>query len=74
MCVSLQAGERHRYDAPVCSLVLRQLKSIESTLFPDLSDAARAAQGSVEATDISGTGDAVHHHRYVGRVLLINCE
>jgi hypothetical protein len=59
--VTSQAGERHQYDAPVCSLVLRQLRSIENTLFPDLADAAKAAKASVEGSDISGTGDAVHH-------------
>lgn len=58
---ALQAGERHQYDAPVCTLVLRQLRSIENTLFPDLADAAKTAQANVEGSDISGTGDAVHH-------------
>ena len=55
--ISSQAGERHKYDAPVCSLVLRQLRAIETALFPELTNAASAED---VAGDISGPGDAVH--------------
>jgi hypothetical protein len=41
-----QAAERHHYDAPVLALVLKQLRHIETTLFPDLAHLAAAAKAS----------------------------
>lgn len=52
-----QASERHKYDAPVCTLVLRQLKAIEASLFPDLVDASSSSgEGS---PSLSGTGEEI---------------
>lgn len=52
----MQAGERHKYDAPVCTLVLRQLKAIEAGLFPDLVD---ASSGESSPATMSGTGEEI---------------
>ena len=51
----LQASERHKYDAPVCTLVLRQLKAIEASLFPDLIDASSGENSPA----LSGTGEEI---------------
>lgn len=51
-----QAGERHKYDAPVCTLVLQQLKAIEAGLFPDLVD---ASSGETSPATMSGTGEEI---------------
>lgn len=59
-----KAGERHKYDAPVCSIVLKQLKAIETNLFPELVHIASSTRANAQATDgnsdISGTGDDIH--------------
>jgi len=35
----VMAGDRHRYEAPVCCTVLRHLRAVEKSLFPDLAPA-----------------------------------
>lgn len=59
----LQASERHQYDAPVCSLVLKQIRHIETALFPDLvlPPSSDSADGGGAAGDsLSGTGEEVY--------------
>jgi hypothetical protein len=53
----VQAGDRHRYEAPVCCTVLRHLRQVEKSLFPDLAPlvelgALGAGAGVVEADPV----------------------
>mmetsp|Transcript_25189 Transcript_25189/g.41974 ORF Transcript_25189/g.41974 Transcript_25189/m.41974 type:complete len:483 (+) Transcript_25189:186-1634(+) len=74
----VSAGQRHRYDAPVSTIVLQQLQALEASLFPHLVNAAsgntnmqsQSSSSSAGASDSSST-ITYHNTDHMARLQLL---